>query len=102
MNKTLICLVGLICLFSYTAQAQYAKGDKLLNLGIGVNSYYNGGIPLSASFEVGVTDAISVGAGFDLITLITTIGLAVQNMDFRFYTLAQEVLIILMSYSIYP
>lgn len=74
MNKTLICLVGLICLFSYTAQAQYAKGDKLLNLGIGVNSYYNGGIPLSASFEVGVTDAISVGAGFDYLNYNYRIG----------------------------
>lgn len=62
-----ICLVGLFGI-SGTAIAQYSKGDNLLNLGIGVNSYYSGGIPLSASFEVGVTDEISVGAGLDYLT----------------------------------
>ncbi|MBL7871962.1 MAG: hypothetical protein JNM78_10150 [Cyclobacteriaceae bacterium] len=65
MNKILFCLVGVICLFSLRVNAQYAQGDKLLNLGIGVNSYYSGGIPFSASFEYGVTDEISVGAGLD-------------------------------------
>ncbi len=65
MKKILICVIGLICFFSYKANAQYAQGDKLLNLGIGVNSYYSGGIPLSASFEYGITDEISIGAGFD-------------------------------------
>ena len=62
-KRTLFCLAALLCFFS--ASAQFDKGDKLLNLGIGVNSYYNGGLPLSASFEVGVTDEISVGAGLD-------------------------------------
>lgn len=65
MNKILICLVGLLCVLSFKSNAQYAKADKLLNLGIGVNSYYSGGIPFSASFEYGITDAISVGAGLD-------------------------------------
>jgi hypothetical protein len=65
MKKILFCVVGLICFFSFEAKAQYAQGDKLLNLGIGVNSYYSGGIPFSASFEYGITDEISVGAGFD-------------------------------------
>jgi hypothetical protein len=46
----------------------YAKGNKLLNIGIGVNSYYNGGIPFGASFEVGVTDEISVGGNFDYLS----------------------------------
>jgi hypothetical protein len=63
-----VCLLGTLSLFSTTASAQYRKGDKLLNLGIGVNSYYSGGIPLSASFEVGVTDDISVGGGVDYLT----------------------------------
>lgn len=46
----------------------FAKGDKLLNIGVGVNSYYSGGFPLGASFEVGVTDEISVGANVDYLS----------------------------------
>src|SRR5882757_8920771 len=61
-----ICLLsGLF--FSQSAYAQYQKGDKLLNLGIGLNSYYSAGTPLSASFEVGVTDVISVGGLLDYV-----------------------------------
>ncbi len=62
-----ICFPCLLFLYS-NAQAQYKNGDKLLNLGFGVNSYYSGGIPLSASFEVGVTDDISVGGGLDYLS----------------------------------
>jgi hypothetical protein len=68
MKKITIYVVGLICLLSYQANAQYAKGDNLLNVGIGVNSYYSGGIPFGASYEYGVTDAISVGAGLDYLS----------------------------------
>jgi hypothetical protein len=49
-------------------QAAFSKSDKLLNLGIGVNSYYQGGIPLGASFEVGVSEEISVGASIDYLS----------------------------------
>lgn len=44
------------------------NGDKLLNVGIGVNSYYRGGIPFGASLEFGVTDAISVGGNVDYLS----------------------------------
>lgn len=46
----------------------YEKGDKLLNVGIGVNSYYSGGIPIGASYELGITDAISVGVNADYLS----------------------------------
>ena len=46
----------------------YNKGDKLVNVGIGVKSYYSGGIPLSISYEQGITDQISVGAGVDYLS----------------------------------
>ncbi len=62
-----ICLLSGF-LFSQVATAQYKKGDKLLNLGIGLNSYYSGGIPLSASFEYGVTEDISVGGMLDYLS----------------------------------
>ncbi|WP_315821257.1 hypothetical protein [Paraflavitalea speifideaquila] len=58
-------------LFSIVLFAQngaYSKGDKLLNIGLGLNSYYSGGIPFGASFEVGITDDISVGANFDYLS----------------------------------
>ncbi|MBS1508780.1 MAG: hypothetical protein JSS79_19240 [Bacteroidetes bacterium] len=63
-----ICVLGAISFLSTDAVAQFKNGDKLLNLGFGVNSYYTGGIPLSASFEVGVTDDISVGGGLDYLS----------------------------------
>jgi hypothetical protein len=46
----------------------HVKGDKILNVGIGVNSFYSNGIPFGASFEVGITDDISVGGSFDYLT----------------------------------
>lgn len=66
MKKSLfLFLAAFLLVCSHAAFAQFNKGDKLLNLGIGVNSYYNGGIPLHASLEVGVTDEISIGGSFD-------------------------------------
>ncbi|GHN03113.1 hypothetical protein WSM22_46020 [Cytophagales bacterium WSM2-2] len=60
--------MGMLSLLSLGAQAQYRKNDKLLNLGFGLNSYYNGGIPLSASFEVMLTDELSAGGGLDFVS----------------------------------
>lgn len=53
------------------AQAQFEKGDKLLNVGIGGGGYgfYSGGIAIGGSFEAGIHDFISIGA----------------QADFRFY-----------------
>jgi hypothetical protein len=63
-----VCLVGALSLFSNTASAQYKKGDNLLNLGFGLNSYYSGGIPVSAIFESGVSKDISFGGGIDYLS----------------------------------
>jgi len=69
MKKLLSSLFVLaFMLVSVQSFAQYKKGDKLLNAGIGLGAYYGGGIPLGASFEVGVTDEISVGAQADFYT----------------------------------
>lgn len=46
----------------------YEKGDKLLNVGLGINSSYSGGIPIGASYELGLTDAISVGVNADYLS----------------------------------
>ena len=64
----LVLVVGLVSLGVNQASAQFAKNDNLLNIGIGVNSYYSGGIPFGASFEVGVTDEISVGGSVDYLS----------------------------------
>ena len=51
------------------AQAQFEKGDKLLNAGINLGGTYGGGgIGVGASFEVGVHDFISVGAQGDFVS----------------------------------
>lgn len=42
----------------------YEKGDNLLNVGVGLSSYYYGN-PLGISFEIGVDKDISVGGQFD-------------------------------------
>jgi hypothetical protein len=68
MKKVLfICLVGIVGCSNF-AFAQFGKGDKLFNLGVGVNSYYNGGVPLCMALEFGVSEDISVGAGLDFLS----------------------------------
>ncbi|MGM9506981.1 hypothetical protein ACS5NO_04625 [Larkinella sp. GY13] len=69
MKKLLSSLLVMSLLLVGTQSfAQYQKGDKLLNAGIGLSSYYGGGLPIGASFEVGITDEISVGAQVDFYT----------------------------------
>ncbi len=62
-------LIGAVFIFNaQNANAQYQKGDKLLNVGIGLNSYYSGGIPLTAALEVGVTEDISAGGSISYLS----------------------------------
>ncbi len=42
----------------------FSKNDKLLNIGVGLSSYYYGN-PIGLSYEVGITDDISVGGQLD-------------------------------------
>ena len=58
----------LLTSIAFAQNGAFKKGDKLLNAGIGVNSFYSGGIPFGASFEVGISDAISVGGGIDYLS----------------------------------
>jgi len=62
---TISALITSIC---NAQQAAYSQGDNLLNVGIGINSYYSGGIPIGASYEKGITDAISAGVGLDYLS----------------------------------
>lgn len=71
MKKLLVVLaISMASFFTVSnASAQgYKQGDNLLNVGIGVNSYYSGGIPIGASLEFGVTDKISVGPSVDFLS----------------------------------
>lgn len=70
MRKTIafVLITLLISGSACMAQKGFEKGDKLLNIGLGINSYYDGGFPVGASFEVGITDAISVGGGVDYLS----------------------------------
>ncbi|MFN8253055.1 MAG: hypothetical protein U0V75_14400 [Ferruginibacter sp.] len=66
LTCTLVAVTGL----SIHAQkgGGFAKGDKLLNAGIGLNSYYSGGIPAGVSLELGISDVLSVGANADYVS----------------------------------
>ncbi|TDE08846.1 hypothetical protein [Dyadobacter psychrotolerans] len=70
MKKTLLmlCVATILSLASEKAFAQFEKGDKILNVGIGGGGYgfYGGGFAVGGSFEVGVHEFISVGAQADL------------------------------------
>lgn len=69
MKKTLFLLLvaAVLSVTSEKAFAQYEKGDKILNLGIGGGGYgfYGGGFAVGGSFEYGIHDFISVGAQAD-------------------------------------
>lgn len=43
------------------AQMLYDKGDVLLNVGLGFGNFFAGGVPVTASVEFAITDAISIG-----------------------------------------
>jgi len=70
MNRTVFIFSALLsmALSLHAQNGGFAKGDKQLNIGVGVNSGYDSGIPFGASFEVGITDAISVGGNFDYLS----------------------------------
>lgn len=74
MKRVLLTLVTALLFFQLSAQDNlFVKGDKVLNLGIGLGSigwgtgYANTMLPLSASFEVGILDNVadvgSIGIG---------------------------------------
>lgn len=42
----------------------FQKGDNLLNIGVGLSSYYYGN-PIGVSYESGISDDFSIGAQFD-------------------------------------
>ncbi len=58
---TLLAFAAIICFQTSSIAQSYQKGDKLLNLGIGLGTYGAGGLGLGGSFEFGIHDAISVG-----------------------------------------
>lgn len=89
MKRTVSSLFLIICLLvSASSFAQYQKGDKLLNLGVGLNSYYGGGLPIGAAFEVGVTDEISVGAQVDYYTWNYNYGFGAGDWRYTFIPIA--------------
>lgn len=63
----LLCVFILTTLLSFDSHAQggaYNEGDKIFMAGVGLGSYYHGGIPLSASLEYGFHHRVSGGAFF--------------------------------------
>lgn len=67
-NINILLLLVLTTTASLAQTGSYSKKDKLLNLGIGVNSSYDGGIPIGLSYEQGITDNISAGVNADYLS----------------------------------
>ncbi|GAB2824856.1 hypothetical protein [Ferruginibacter profundus] len=68
MKRFFVAAALLGCtVFNASAQAgkAFSKGDKLVNAGLGLNSYYSNGFPAGVSLEVGVSDLVSVGGNVD-------------------------------------
>ena len=65
---TVIFLASTAAVLNAQNATGFSKGDKLLNLGVGINSYYSMGTPLGLSFEVGVSDVISIGGNADYLS----------------------------------
>jgi hypothetical protein len=84
--KKFFAIVALLSLslLTTTSFAQYQQGDKLLNVGIGLGAGYGGGVPLGASFEVGITDDISVGGQIDYYSWSYDYGFAGVNYGYRY------------------
>jgi hypothetical protein len=61
-------VVGMLTLLSTPGHAQFQKGDNLLNVGFGLNSYYSGGIPFGVAYEYGVSSLVSVGGSLDYLS----------------------------------
>lgn len=62
-------LFTVLVLGGLTANAQFEKGDKLLNLGLNLGGTYGGGgIGIGGSYEVGIHDFISVGGQADFVS----------------------------------
>lgn len=70
MKISIFTIIAVFAISSFSFAQNYAfnNGDKLLNIGIGMNSQYTGGIPIGASFEFGVTNDISVGVNVDYLS----------------------------------
>jgi hypothetical protein len=59
--KKLYLIVFISLFFSFASNAQYKKGDLLLNAGLGLGYYYAGGVPLMLSGEYAFTDKLTIG-----------------------------------------
>ena len=66
MKKLVLSIVALVAIVSFScAQSAFEKGDNLLKVGIGVNSYPVSATPFGASYEIGVSNSISIGGNLD-------------------------------------
>ncbi len=73
-------MTGAFCVLAISViraqkEKAFSKGDKLLNAGVGINSYYSNGIPVGASLELGISDLFSAGANFDYLSSTYNYGL---------------------------
>ncbi|MBX2965611.1 MAG: hypothetical protein KF845_05655 [Cyclobacteriaceae bacterium] len=61
ISRLFVFALFLFAAYSTTAQVRYDKGNVLVNAGLGFGYFYAGGVPITASAEFFINDAISIG-----------------------------------------
>lgn len=70
MKRAIFTIIAVFAIstFSVAQNGAFKEGDKLLNIGIGPNTHYDGGIPFGASLEFGIPEEISVGVNVNYLS----------------------------------
>jgi len=73
MKKLFLSAIALMAVVSFSYAQTFEKGDNLLKVGIGLNAYVDpfsvSGIPFGASYEIGVSNSISIGVNVDYLNV---------------------------------
>ena len=87
MKKTIFASIVLLSLFFTCSYAQdnpnFAQGQYDLNIGIGLGSNLGGGLPISASLDVGISDQISLGGYLGFVNVSQSIGFGFGEIKYN-------------------
>ncbi len=83
MRKICLLVFAVIATVSFSRAQSFEKGTNVLKVGIGINSFpYESGAPIGLSYDLGISDAISLGLGYDFLNL-NDIGVKEKLYSFR-------------------
>ena len=80
-----------INLISFSQGTGNKKGDKVLNIGLGVNSHYLSGIPFGASLDVPISDEISISGYFDYLSTSEKVSYPANELKYKVFYIGGRV-----------